>query len=265
MTSSSDNRPQLSRKLLHSIAALATELAQWAGTQITAAYGKKLAVTLKPDRRGTPHGASPVSALDVRVETAIRRRVRSAHPAHALIGEELAAQSGADEFTWIIDPLDGTTNYLNGLPLFACSIGVVWQGLPIVGAIWCSSTHRFGPGVYHAHHGDRLRLDGRAVRPRPSGQWRSLACQPGAQPLAADAEPRVLGCAAVELAYVAAGLMSIAYIPGPRIWDVAGGLMLLEAAGARVGRAGDPPDTMLYLPQSAADLARWSEPLLAQR
>jgi myo-inositol-1(or 4)-monophosphatase len=73
----------------------------------------------------------------------------------------------------------------------------------------------------------------------------------------------VLGCAAVECAFVAAGLARIAYIPRPKIWDVAAGLVLLQAAGCvAVVRRASRWDTMLYLPQAAADIVGWSESLL---
>ena len=76
----------------------------------------------------------------------------------------------------------------------------------------------------------------------------------------------MLGCATIEFAFVAAGLLSIAYIPRPMLWDAAAGLALLHAAGCRavVRRAGSW-DTMLYFPAALSgtdDLVRWSEPLL---
>jgi myo-inositol-1(or 4)-monophosphatase len=248
----------------------AADLARTAGEYICAAYEGELGVHFKPPVARSPPNSNPVSRIDKQVESLIRARLAGAWPEHAIIGEELPATASAAPFTWVIDPIDGTTNFINGLPLFACSIGLLLRGRPIAGAIWCASTHTFRPGTYHARAGGSLQFDGRPLSRRPAGSWRGLAAEPGRAPAyAALWDTRVLGCATVEFAYVAAGLLRIAYIPRPRIWDAAAGLALLHAAHCRalVERA-CRWDTMLYFPAAPAgqagadDLVRWSEPLL---
>jgi myo-inositol-1(or 4)-monophosphatase len=61
---------------------------------------------------------------------------------------------------WAIDPIDGTTNFVNGFPLFAASIGMLHRGCPVVGAIWCSTSYALRAGVYHARAGGALRFEG---------------------------------------------------------------------------------------------------------
>jgi myo-inositol-1(or 4)-monophosphatase len=241
----------------------ATDLARTAGERICAAYQGELGVHFKPPAAGSAPNSNPVSRVDKDIESLIRMRLAGAHPGHAIIAEEFPATASSSPFTWVIDPVDGTTNFINGLPLFACSIGVLFRGRPIAGAIWCASSHTFRPGTYHASLGGPLQFDGRPLSRRTAGSWRGLAAEPGRAPTyAALWDTRVLGCATVEFAYVAAGLLRIAYIPRPQIWDVAAGLVLLHAAHCQaMVKRSSAWDTMLYFPHSD-NLVRWSEPLL---
>jgi len=250
--------------LTAALEAAAADLAAIAGEQIRAAYGGDLGVQFKRPRSGGAHNSNPVSRVDREVEALVRERLARDFPEHDIIGEELPPTRGTSPYTWVIDPVDGTTNFINGLPLFACSIGVLHRGHPVAGAIWSAATHALRPGTYHASAGHSLYFDGQPLAARPTGPWRGLAAEPGTAPTyAALWDTRVLGCATVEFAFVAAGLLRIAYIPHPRIWDVAAGLSLLQAAdcGARVRRARGW-ETMLYFPGSQAGFAQWSEPLL---
>lgn len=252
-------------QLVLAVERTAADLARSAGEHICAAYGGELQVAFKQPRPGADHNSNPVSHVDREVEALVRARLAHEFRGHTVIGEELAARQGTAGFAWVIDPIDGTTNFVNGLPLFACSIGVLYRGRPLAGAIWCASTHAFRPGTYHASAaGNSLHFDGQPLARRACSSWRGLAAEPGTAPSYARYwDTRVLGCAAVEFAYVAAGLLRIAYIPHPRIWDVAAGLALLRAAGceSRVKR-GSGWDTLLYLPQDELAARRWSEPLL---
>jgi myo-inositol-1(or 4)-monophosphatase len=245
----------------------AADLARTAGEHICAAYEGELGVDFKAAAAGAAQNSNPVSGADKHVESLIRARLSAAYPEHAILGEELPAAAGSAPFTWVVDPIDGTTNFINGLPLFACSIGLLFHGRPIAGAIWCASTHAFRPGTYHASAGGPLQFDGIPLSRRAAGAWRGLAAEPGRAPTyGALWDTRVLGCATVEFAYVAAGLLRIAYIPRPRIWDAAAGLVLLNAARCRAMVERAPGwETMLYFPDPAAradNLVDWSEPLL---
>ena len=67
---------------------------------------------------------------------------------------------------WTVDPIDGTTNFVNGFPMFAASIGVLQRGRPVVGAVWCSTGHALRPGVYHASAGGKFRFENSDVTPK---------------------------------------------------------------------------------------------------
>lgn len=243
---------------------MAADIASAAGTQICAAYEDDLGVDFKQPAPGHTANSNPVSRIDREVESTIRTRLRRDFPDHAIVGEELPLLQGTSPFTWVIDPIDGTTNFVNGLPLFACSIGVLYRARPIAGAIWCSSTHAFRPGTYHASIGGGLYFDRCPISRRAAGSWRGLAAEPGAAPTyAARWDTRVLGCATVEFAYVAAGLLRIAYIPRPRLWDVVAGICLLHSVDCRaLVRRANCWETMLYFGAHEASLSEWSEPLL---
>jgi myo-inositol-1(or 4)-monophosphatase len=267
-SSYNDLRSELGTKVKETLALEAMRLAHIAGEYIFAAYLQAPDVEFKPPGPGGPPNSNPVSATDHAVERLIRERLSEQFPADAVIGEEHGvSRGGLSPFTWVIDPVDGTTNFVNGLPLFASSIGVLYRGWPVAGAIWCSCSHTFAPGIYHACGGGPLQFAGQPLRRRAQGAWRGLASEPGKAPAyGACWDTRVLGCSTLEFAFVAAGLLSFAYISRPKLWDVAAGLVLLEASGCRAVVPRDTGwDTLLYFSTPEDDLtalSRWSEPVL---
>jgi myo-inositol-1(or 4)-monophosphatase len=224
----------LVRTSLKEIEEVAVELAALAGTEISRTFGKILNVRYKSKTEGGEISLrDPVSEVDGRIEKLIRDRIYERFPDHDIIGEEMKDKlGGRHEFLWAVDPIDGTTNFINGFPIFSGSIGVLHNGCPVVGALWCSISHALRSGVYHAREGGKLRFDNEEVTPRLNPDVRrQLAGVPVAT--ASDEsewETRKTGSAAVECALVAAGLMQVARFGSPNIWDVAGGLALVRAA-----------------------------------
>jgi myo-inositol-1(or 4)-monophosphatase len=230
----------LKQKELEEIEDVAVELATLAGAEITRTLGSIFTVRYKTGPKGAKISLKdPVSEVDGRIESLIRARIGERFPDHDIIGEEMTDRlGGRHEYLWAVDPIDGTTNFVNGFPVFAASVGVLCDGRPVVGALWCSITHALRAGVYHAHDGGPLRFESDEVTPRVNPQVRrKLAGVPVA--LASDEaawETRKTGSAAIECALVAAGLMQAARFASPNIWDVAGGLALVRAAGREVRR-----------------------------
>lgn len=223
---------------LQPIEALAVEMAQFAGAQIVASLGRTLAVRYKAlDPAETAAFRDPVSEVDQTVELLIRERLARTFPDHGIVGEE-SPPSGVEgaEFVWVIDPVDGTANFVNGYPMFAASIGVARRGRPVVGALWCSASHALRPGVYHAREGGRLCFEEQPIAAVDRGQVRRRIVGLPRVPERLDLgyEMRQSGSAAIECAFVAAGLLAGARFDTPNAWDVAGGIPLLQAAGARV-------------------------------
>lgn len=220
--------------LLLEVEQAAIEFARAAGVEIAAGMRREVAVDYKTEARGRSAPTDPVSELDRSIEDQIRSGLAERFPDHGIIGEEVDLHPRPDdEFLWVIDPVDGTTNFVNGFPLFACSIGVLFRGRPVVGAIWCSTSHELVSGVYHAHSGGPLEFEGRALSLRGNaGVKRRLAAAPGgASGRTRNWDNRVTGSAALECAFVAAGIFNSAAFGGPGIWDVAAGVVLVRAAG----------------------------------
>ena len=148
--------------LLDSLEETARELASAAGAEITAALGRSVSVDYKAEQKSEDTAPTdPVSEVDRAVEAMIRERLAERFPEHAILGEERDDHPAPTaEYLWAVDPVDGTTNFVNRFPLFAASIGVLRDGAPIAGAIWCSTSHALRAGVYHAHSGSPLRFEG---------------------------------------------------------------------------------------------------------
>ena len=221
--------------LLADLEATARDLAAAAGAEITAALGRSISVDYKSEGKSEEAAPTdPVSEVDRAVEAMIRERLAERFPDHAILGEEQEDAPLPDaEYLWAIDPVDGTTNFVNRYPLFAASVGVLQNGAPVAGAIWCSASASLGPGVYHARLGGALCLDGEPVDAvENEGVRRSLSAAPGGAPgRSATWDNRVTGSAAIECAYVAAGIFTTAQFWGVHAWDLAAGVVLVEAAG----------------------------------
>jgi myo-inositol-1(or 4)-monophosphatase len=261
-------------QMLRDIERMAVELARLAGAEIVSAFGGMLSVRYKGEQSAEDESAwrDPVSEVDHRVEMLIRARLDERFPEHIVIGEEIDERTGlAHDVVWAIDPIDGTANFINGFPLFAASIGVLYRGSPIVGALWCATSHALRAGVYHARRGGLLAFDDQAIEPKSNpAVRRALAGVPGAERGGGlPWDIRVTGSAAIECAFVAAGLLRVARFARPNLWDIAGGVALVQAAGGDVRLRGPAGWTALERFEPAAgpagtapDLRNWRQPLI---
>ena len=93
-------------------------------------FGKKLSIDFKTDE------SNIVTNIDKASEKLIMDFIRKEYPTHSIIAEESGSSKNSSEYTWVIDPLDGTTNFAHGLPLFSVSIGVQKNGKTIIGVIY---------------------------------------------------------------------------------------------------------------------------------
>jgi myo-inositol-1(or 4)-monophosphatase len=256
--------------ILLEIEETALELARLAGAEIQSGLGRTLAVRYKKSAEEAPAFRDPVSEVDHAVEILIRARLADRFPEHGIIGEEFEEESRAHDFLWAIDPIDGTTNFINGFPLFAASIGILHQRRPLVGALWCSASHALRAGVYHARVGGRLRFEGEPLTLEANESVRrNLAGEPWAS--SGEALPwdgRKTGSAAIECAFVAAGLLRVARFARPNIWDVAGGVALVRATGGEVrtktsqGWVAFEQFETERAEQRGSSLRRWRQPVI---
>lgn len=179
---------------------------------------------------------SLVTAADEEIEALLRRRIAEAYPEHGIIGEEQGGVRGAAEYLWAIDPIDGTSGFVQGLPIWGISIGLLHGGEPILGCFYMPLLREWyevdidGPATFNgkpmAVTTDAV-LDGEAWICVPSNSHRRYTIDfPG--------KTRSLGSMAAYLCYVARGAAMGALIGRPAIWDIAAGLAILRRAGGDV-------------------------------
>ena len=172
-------------------------------------------------------------------------RLRAHFPAHDIVAEEGGGHSGSSEYCWYVDPLDGTTNFAHGFPVFNVSIGLARKGEPSLG--WFTIPPRRetfsaerGAGAYldnrRMHVSGCRRLgDSLASTGFPSRKRRhNVNIHFYYQLAMASHGVRRTGSAAIDLAYVAAGRLDFFWEFGLNPWDVAAGILLVEEAGGRV-------------------------------
>ena len=167
-------------------------------------------------------------------------------PDHSILGEEDEEEgSPARDFVWALDPLDGTKNYLMGLPVYACSVGVMYRGVPIVGAVFLPWPSDGGGVVLHARQGGGAFLEQAPISvSKPDGpRGTSLVGLPGffageyrsRKPMGDQMdELRVTGSIAYELAMAAKGVLRYSVTTAPHLWDVVAGAVLVTEAGGLV-------------------------------
>jgi len=259
-------------KTLVQIERMAVEVARLAGAEIVNALGGMLSIKYKTDAIAKEGAEAtyrdPVSEVDHRVEVLLRARIAERFPSHDIIGEEINDRPGDRpyaEFVWAVDPIDGTANFINGFPLFAASIGVLYHGRPVVGAVWCATSHALRSGVYHAHVGAPLQFDEvpTDLKVNPSVQRRLAGDPGGGKNFGFLWDTRKTGSAAIECAFVAAGLLRVSRFERPNIWDVAGGLALVRAAGLDVYTIEKGEwRTLDHFSGPDGDIRRWRQPLI---
>jgi myo-inositol-1(or 4)-monophosphatase len=223
---------------LREIEALAVALATQGGAILTDRFRSTLNVEFKDQ-----HKHDPVTEVDRAVEELVRNGVTERFPTHGVLGEEGDDTGPADaEYIWVVDPLDGTTNFINGLATFACSIGVLWRGVPVVGALFMPTTRHLEAGVYHSRFDQGVFFGDERIRFRLAdvGPGARLSAMPGGMSGVTGPKgrrfgnARTLGSVAAELVFTAEGTMQMCLFHGAKIWDVAGGAALCMEAGAAV-------------------------------
>ncbi|MBT8080146.1 MAG: inositol monophosphatase [Gammaproteobacteria bacterium] len=187
-----------------------------------------------------------VSDADRNAESAVISAIHKHYPEHAILAEESGAQ-GESEFTWIIDPLDGTTNFLHGFPVFAVSVAVRHNDRIEHGVVYDPLRQE----LFTASRGQGAQLDGRKIRvsggrslerallgtgfPFRDG---NLAIEPYMKMLEKairnTAGVRRCGAAALDLCYVAAGRLDAFWETGLQPWDLAAGALIIREAGGLV-------------------------------
>jgi myo-inositol-1(or 4)-monophosphatase len=223
----------------------AVEIAREAGALLSTYFERRVAFELKGE-------FDLVTEADRASEKIVVERLRSRFPSHAIVAEEGSNHETDSEYRWYIDPLDGTTNFAHGVPLFAVSIGLERAGEGVVGVVYNPVTQE----LYAAESGSGAFLNGKRIR--VSGTRRlldslSVTGFPSLkrkndvnihfyyQMAMASHGTRRTGTAAQDLAWVAAGRFDLFWEFGLRPWDMAAGTVLVKEAGGRVSDMNGAP------------------------
>lgn len=206
--------------------------------------------------------------LDRRTQQLIEDHILARHPGHAILGEE-GIRGGTGDCEWIIDPLDGTVNYFYGIPHFATSIAVRRNQELLAGVVHDPMRGE----TWTVEAGGPARLNGREIRVSRRTDLQDCVVSMGVsktidtidstlpafnQAIRRVKKMRMLGSAALDIAYVATGRLD-AYIEGTiSLWDIAAGILLVRAAGGIIDlrpHSGHPDKFRIAATSGNADFA----------
>lgn len=199
-----------------------------------------------------------VSAADKRAEEVVIRELTKARPSYGVLAEESGTTEGTDDsHRWIIDPLDGTMNFLHSIPIFAISIGLERDGVMIAGVIYNPIMNE----LYVAERGSGAYLNDRRIRTAKRSKLAECVIATGMPHLNRPGQDEYLeelrtimrgvagvrrtGSAALDLAWTAAGRFDGYWQRGLQPWDIAAGVIIAREAGVLVSDT-DGGDTMLH-------------------
>ncbi|RIX98478.1 inositol monophosphatase [Aureimonas flava] len=186
-------------------------------------------------------GQDVVSVADKEVETLLRKRIAARFPEDGLLGEEYGLQDGTSGFRWVMDPIDGTSPFVFGIPAWCVSIAVMRGETIVAGVIYAPTTDE----LYSARRGGGATLNGRPIRVAETATLQTGVLGLGANHrvpsrVVSGAIERLLdeggmfirnGSGALMLAYVAAGRLAAYWEPHMNAWDCYAGFVLVEEAG----------------------------------
>ena len=197
-----------------------------------------------------------VTEIDLRVEREFRALIADRFPDHVVLGEEFSAAAERDavpEYCWVFDPVDGTTNYAHGLPIFCSSLALEIDGVPEIAAVYDPTRKE----LFTAERGGGAFLNGRPLRVSSAATLVDAMLVTG---FPYDVHDRVeeivglfgdfvgqaravrrLGSAAIDLCYVAAGRLDGFWEPDLKPWDIAAGALIVIEAGGTVSTMDGAP------------------------
>lgn len=219
---------------------VAVGAARDAGARLREAFGRPRQITAKRT------AIDLVTEMDRTAETIIVERLRTVFPDYGLLTEERPAVAGIKNARWIVDPLDGTTNYIHGYPFFAVSIALEREGQLTLGVVY----NPLPDELFVAEKGHGATLNGHSIRVSQIDTLQKSLLTSGFPYNAWESEDdnniewhrflkrtmslRCIGSTALDLCYVACGRVDGYWEHGLGAWDIAGGALIAAEAGARV-------------------------------
>lgn len=248
----SDDELSRLRVVAETLAGEAAEFARRRRAEVFGAGADAAAPAGAVRSKSTP--TDPVTVVDTETERLLRDRLAELRPGEPILGEEgggptdLAANPGG-AVTWVLDPIDGTVNFVYGIPAYAVSVGVQIDGVSVAGAVAdvvgdrvYSAAAGLGARVTDAHGSRALQcapVDDLSMALLGTGfgyarQRRAVQAALLARLLPEVRDVRRIGSAALDLCMVAEGRLDAYYEHGLQVWDLAAGALIAAEAGARV-------------------------------
>ena len=195
--------------------------------------------------------SSIVTLADRESEEVIKKIISDTFPSHSILGEETGMTGVGSEYVWHVDPVDGTRNFANGIPLFAVSIALALENQVIVGVIYNPATS----SLFYAEKGKGAYLnDAKIFVSKDAPDHAIVTVSPGKQAIEKELllelyhdlpkvirSTRNLGCTAIELAYIARGGLDGYIQLGLNTYDFAAGVLLVEEAGGKLTKLDGSP------------------------
>ncbi|BBY54264.1 inositol monophosphatase [Mycobacterium koreense] len=267
-----DVRPAALRAVAETVAG---EAAAFVRRRRAEVFAPAAATPIAVRAKSTP--TDPVTVVDTETEDLLRRRLAELRPGDPVLGEEGGSERGAgapDTITWVVDPIDGTVNFLYGIPAFAVSVAAQINGVSVAGAVadvaadtvysaarGVGAHRRSAAGTEALHCSSATDL---SLALLGTGFGYSAARRRGQADLLAQMLPRVrdvrrIGSAALDLCLVATGALDGFYEHGLNRWDWAAGALIAAEAGAQVvipepERTGEGAVVIAAAPAVSADL-----------
>ncbi len=216
------------------------EITKRAGEVTREGFGRNFSVEFKTNE------SNLVTEIDKKSEREIISFIKSKYPKHNILAEESGEENNSSEFTWVIDPLDGTTNFAHGLPLFSVSIGVMKNGETIAGAVY----DVIRDALYTAEKGSGSFVNGKKIHVSENANLKRSVLVTGfpynisdnpdhaierfTNFLKSSRAVRRLGSAAIDFCYVAQGVFDGFWEVHLHPWDICAGKLIVEEAGGKV-------------------------------
>lgn len=216
------------------------EIAREAGKHIRDAFGNQISVEFKTDE------SNIVTNVDKAAEEIIKGFISKEYPDHAIIAEESGNSNTGSDYTWIIDPIDGTTNFAHNLPIFAVSIGIQKKDELVIGVIY----DVMRDVIYSAEKGSGAYANDKRISVSENNDLKKSLLVTGfsydrqdeykqaikifGSFLTKSRAVRRLGSAALDFCYVASGVFDGFWEANLSPWDVAAGILLVQEAGGKV-------------------------------
>lgn len=242
---------QYDRELIDPVTGMAEAVARSAvmaaGDLVANGFGNWAELSWKPNRE-------PVTEVDLAANEAAVKVIEEAFPDHNIVTEEAPASRKGSDFTWILDPIDGTVNYTAGIPTFCVSLALAWRGMPVLAAMY----HPMLRELITARKGFGARLNGVPAKAGIKKELKSaiIGTDHGRDPSTCQRTLglvshlcrsawtiRILGSAALGLAYVGIGRLDLYFHYRLNPWDFAAGWLIATEGGAIASNWGEPLTT----------------------